>query len=228
MPIFFQQDIDANTKLGIWNIEEEEEFFLQKVMPQRNVSHPHKKLQHLAGRYLLKFLFPQFPVSLIQIADTRKPFLEDEAYHFSISHCGDYAAAIVSKTKRVGLDIEIPTNKTLKILHKFLHPDERIMLDQWEKEQNSELPTPNFLLSTLLWSAKEAMFKWWGHGHIEFSEMLRVSGTAPQEEGQLHARFVKDAIQVSFDLNYKIFRDILLTWVDTEPGLLQINSSRRL
>ena len=104
MPIFFQQDIDENTRLAIWKIEEGEDFFLASVPLQRDITHPHKRLQHLAGRYLLKYLYPDFPIELIRIADTKKPYLEGEAYHFSISHCGDFAAAIVSSQKRVGVD----------------------------------------------------------------------------------------------------------------------------
>ena len=115
VPIFFQQDIDHCTKLAIWKIEEVEDFFLQQVPLQREITHPHKRLQHLAGRYLLKYLFPEFPVSLIQIADTRKPFLDDEAYHFSISHCANFAAVIVSKENRVGVDIELATQKVERI-----------------------------------------------------------------------------------------------------------------
>ena len=102
MPIFFQQDIDESTRLAIWEIGEEESFFLSQVPLQREITHPHKRLQHLAGRYLLKYLFPDFPVELILIADTRKPYLEDEAYHFSISHCDNYAAVVASKESRVG------------------------------------------------------------------------------------------------------------------------------
>src|SRR5215213_4364864 len=165
MPIFYQQDIDEDTRLGIWKIEEDENFFLQSVVLQHNVSHPHKKLQHLAGRYLLKYLFPDFPLSLILIADTRKPFLENEAYHFSISHCSDYAAAIVSTSNRVGVDIEVPTNKVEKIKHKFLSEGEwQPLYDHWMKNNSvveTELPRE---LLTLLWSSKEAMFKWWGLG----------------------------------------------------------------
>src|SRR5690242_15599874 len=132
MPIFFQKDIDEDTKLGIWKIEEGEDFFLQQVAPQRHVSHIHKRLQHLAGRYLLTYLFPDFPTSLIQIADTRKPFLENDAYHFSISHCGNFAAALVSKTKRVGVDIELSTPKVQKVQHKFLSEWELALIyEQW-------------------------------------------------------------------------------------------------
>ena len=129
MPIFFQQDIDRSTKLAIWKIKEEASFFLAQVPLQREITHPHKRLQHLAGRYLLNYLFPDFPLQLIQIADTRKPYLEDEAYHFSISHCGNYAAVIVSKENRVGIDIEMATEKVNRIRHKFISGAENKMLN---------------------------------------------------------------------------------------------------
>src|SRR5215211_2954663 len=130
MPIFYQQDIDDSTKLAIWKIEEEEPFFLKSVPLQREITHPHKRLQHLAGRYLLKYLFPDFPTELIRIADTRKPFLEDEAYHFSISHCGDFAAVIVSSKCRVGIDVEIISGKVARIQHKFLSEEEIEILNR--------------------------------------------------------------------------------------------------
>ncbi len=107
MPIFYQQNINGTTKLAIWKIEETEAFFLAEVPLKREIVHPQKRLQHLAGRYLLPFLFPDFPYKEIEIADTRKPFLRDEQYHFSISHCSNYAAAFVSSDKRVGGDVEL-------------------------------------------------------------------------------------------------------------------------
>src|SRR5947209_20459434 len=118
MPIFFQHNIDESTRVAVWKIEEEESFF--NVPLQRNITNPHKRLQHLAGRYLLKFLFADFPLELIQIADTRKPFLQDELFHFSISHCSDFAAAIVSTRNRVGVDIEVVGDKIQKVQHKFV------------------------------------------------------------------------------------------------------------
>jgi len=99
-------------------------FFSATVHLQASVSHPHKRLQHLAGRYLLPFLFSDFPLTDIEIASTRKPFLPQEQYHFSISHCGDFAAAIVSKDQQVGIDIEMITERVHKIKHKYLHPSE--------------------------------------------------------------------------------------------------------
>src|SRR4030095_2593149 len=128
MPVFYQQTIDRHTKLGIWKIEETEQFFLETVPLQKEITHPHKRLQHLAGRLLLRELFPDFPYELIRIASTRKPFLENAAYHFSISNCGDYAAVIVSCKSRVGVDIELFNRKIGAVSHKFLSEKEKQLL----------------------------------------------------------------------------------------------------
>ena len=211
MPIFFQQDIDENTKLAIWKIEEEESFFLTKVSLQREITHPHKRLQHLAGRYLLKYLFPDFPVELIRIADTRKPFLEDEAYHFSISHCGNYAAVIISKTERVGVDIEIPTTKVEKIRHKFLHEEELATVNS--KLFNSHQSSIICHL-TLLWSCKEAVFKWWSYGKVDFSEDIKLQPFELQPSGVVNAQFTGEE-KIDLRLHYKLFESLCLAWVKT-------------
>jgi phosphopantetheinyl transferase len=204
MPIFYQQDIDEGTRLGIWKIEEDERFFQKQVPLQKDITHPHKRLQHLAGRYLLKYLFPSFPVSLIKIADTRKPFLEDEAYHFSISHCDDYAAAVVSKTERVGVDVEVPSFKIDRIKNKFLHEDESAFLD------------PEFSITqlTLMWCCKEAVFKWWSYGGVDFSEKIRLQPFQLQPSGELPVQFLLgDATDLT--LHYKIFEKFCLAWLNT-------------
>ncbi len=206
MPLFYQQDINETTRLGVWKIEETEDFFLRAVPLQRHITHPHKRLQHLAGRYLLPFLFPDFPHEEIEIADTRKPFLPDEQYHFSISHCGNYAAAIVSRTKRVGVDIELITPKVERIKHKFLHRDELVFVHAHEDIQ--QIP-----LLTLLWSAKETMFKWWGRGEVDFSEVLRVHAFTFTTSGIIPAVFLKDALNVPLEIHYQMRDDLSLAWV---------------
>jgi phosphopantetheinyl transferase len=137
MPLFYQQDINDTTKLAIWKIEESEAFFAGTIPIQSTITHKHKRLQHLAGRFLLRYLFPSFPYHEIEIAQTRKPFLPNEQFHFSISHCGDYAAAIVSTTNRVGVDVELATERVLKIAHKFLHAEE---ISNFTTNQSSNQP----------------------------------------------------------------------------------------
>ncbi len=206
MPLFYQQDINETTRLGVWKIGEEEDFFLRSVPLQHDITHPHKRLQHLAGRYLLRFLFADFPNEEIEIADTRKPFLPNEQYHFSISHCGDYAAALVSSTARVGIDIENITPRVERIRHKFLHPDELSFA-------HTHHPDQYIPLLTLLWSTKEAMFKWWGRGDVNFSEVLRINPFAFSTEGIIPALFTKEEVQVPLNVHYQMPEGLSLAWV---------------
>ncbi len=206
MPLFYQQNINDTTRLAIWEIAETEDFFLRHVPLQKAITHPHKRLQHLAGRFLLPFLFPDFPHQEIEIADTRKPFLPEEQYHFSISHCGNYAAAIVSSTARVGIDIEMITPRIQRIRHKFLHPEELHFVNT--ASINDPIP-----LLTVLWSAKEAMFKWWGSGDVDFSDVLRLYPVVFTTEGIIPSFFVKDRIKIPLDIHYELKNEISLAWI---------------
>ncbi|MBO9658323.1 MAG: 4'-phosphopantetheinyl transferase superfamily protein [Chitinophagaceae bacterium] len=199
MPIFFQHSIDETTRLGIWKIEENETFFKGNVPLHRDVTHPHKRVQHLAGRFLLQFLFADFPYHLVQVADTRKPFLPGDEYHFSISHCGDYAAAIVSKDKRVGVDIEIPVEKIERIRDKFLSPEEQELLVTGELNQ-----------LTALWSAKEAVFKWYGAGKVDFKGHIQLTGQSLTEE-YINCFFAPK--EKELQIHYKMLDQLVLAWV---------------
>ena len=205
MPVFFQQQINETTRMAIWKIEETKEFFIADVPLQREITHPHKRLQHLAGRFLLKYLFPGFPYELIEIADTKKPFLPGDQFHFSISHCGDYAAAIVSTDKRVGVDIEIPTEKVERIKHKFLSDDDIA---------NCQLPIvnsqPGSRLLTKLWSAKEAVFKWYGEGGVDFRSHI-VFEKINFEEGRIHCNFKKTGHELL--VNVHEVGELVMAWV---------------
>lgn len=218
MPLFFQHIISPNTKLAIWQIEEEESFFLEKVTLQRSITHPHKRLQHLAGRYLLRYLFADFPNDEIEIASTRKPFLPDEQYHFSISHCGNFAAAIVSKNERVGIDIELITDKVAKIAHKFLNEEEKILVNsQWSLVNSVLSSAVDYRLSTvdlkltLFWCAKETVYKWWGKGEVDFKKHIQLH-TINVAEPTFKAAFTKLDEPQLLTINYQVFDNLCLTF----------------
>ncbi len=212
MPLFYQHNINETTKLGIWYITEDEIFFLRRVPLKRDVSHTLKRLQHLAGRFLLTELFPDFPLEEILIADTRKPYLEDEKYHFSISHCGHFAAAIVSSTNRVGVDVEKTSPTIEKIRNKFLSEQESAIAFEGVEKSGYRLRQ-----LTLLWSAKETIFKWYSLGNVNFRQhicwvkpyFIRSDGF-----GKLSFEFRKqETVQLS--IYFKLFDDLVLTFVYT-------------
>jgi len=212
MPLVYQQNINATTKIAVWHITEPEDFFLAAVPLQREIKHWHKRLQHLAGRLLLKELYPDFPVKLIRIADTKKPFLEEDPFHFSISHCGDYAAAIVSKTSRVGADVEMLNSKIVSIGHKFTSNDE-LKIFAWESAANNQYSMLNIQYMTLCWSVKESVFKWWGSGGVDFKEDIIIrSVTGDAGQGIIRCYF-KDEFELH--VHYLFFNNNFLTWVLT-------------
>jgi phosphopantetheinyl transferase len=213
MPLVYQQNINATTGMAVWHITESEDFFLSTVPVQREIKHWHKRLQHLAGRLLLKELYPGFPVQMIQVADTKKPFLENEPFHFSISHCGDYAAAIVSKTHRVGVDVELLNPKIEQIQHKFIYAEEFEMLNKQYQLNAEAAPMANDQCLTLIWSVKESVFKWWGRGEVDFKkDIVLKSITGSPDQGIVHTVFKNE---VELDIHYLFFNNNFLTWVFT-------------
>lgn len=209
MPLFYQHNINATIKLAVWHITENEDFFLRKVSIQKEIMHAHKRLQHLAGRYLLEILHPGFPFQLIEIAESKKPVLSNGKIHFSISHCGDYAAVIISENELVGIDVELVTPKIEMVKEKFLNEDEL-------KLSTTMLNEPgivNYKVLTLFWSAKEAIYKWYGKGALSFKRNMGIDELfLKNEEGFINAHFIKDGMK-ELKIEFRFFGKLCLAWV---------------
>jgi phosphopantetheinyl transferase len=202
MPLFYQHNVNSTSKLAVWHITETEDFFMEKVHLQKTIMHPHKRLQHLAGRYLLQLLDPLFPIDSILISESKKPLLTGETFHFSISHCGDFAAAIISANGIVGIDVELVTPKIELVKYKFLRESELQLL-----------PAGNTQLLTLLWSCKEAIYKWYGKGLLSFKENMIIDQLfIENEEGIVSARFL-NSMEIPLKLQFKFFENLCLVWV---------------
>lgn len=209
MPLFYQHNINASVKLAVWHITENEDFFLEKVSIQKEIVHPHKRLQHLAGRYLLEILYPGFPFHLIEIAESKKPLLRNGEIHFSISHCADYAAAIISENKLVGIDVELITPKIELVKERFLAESELNL----SATLNSELQTRNHQLLTLFWSSKEAIFKWYGKGNLSFKKNMSINQIFfDDEKGFIEAYFIKDTT-IPLKIEFRFLGKLCLAWV---------------
>lgn len=207
MPLFYQQNINDATSLAVWHITEEEVFFLKKVHLQIEIAHPHKRLQHLAGRYLLQFLAPGFPIEQIEISKSKKPLLINKTFNFSISHCGNFAAAIISKNQMVGIDVELVTPKIEKVKHKFLKEIELGLLN------NFTLDEQEINLLTLFWSSKEAIYKWYGKGALSFRRNMTIEKISLENKrGFLNVSFQKQK-KIPLKIDFIFFDSLCLAWV---------------
>ena len=133
MPIINIHSVHENRAWGLWNIREELSsmehsyiFSQEEKMHLNDISHPHKKLEWLASRLTVGLVCDYLQISYTGTLKTpeKKPYLCEQNGHVSISHSHDYAAAIIDRSKPVGIDIERIDSKILSIRKKFLFEDE--------------------------------------------------------------------------------------------------------
>jgi phosphopantetheinyl transferase len=205
MPLFFQHTINEFSKLAIWKITEPEDFFLREATVMPLINNGHKRLQHLAGRYLLKIIEPSFPINKIEILQSRKPHLPGKEFHFSISHCRDFVGVFIA-TQPVGFDIELVDEKVNRIKNKFLSDEELQLL--------KGLNGPNYLKTlTLFWSCKEALFKWYGKGSVDFKKNILLKKFFCKGEGGHVQAFFKKEEEFSLEIQYWFLNDLCVSWV---------------
>lgn len=162
MPLIKEWEPDARSLAAIWQIDEPESFFTSATGLESAIKSDVRRIERLAGRYLLQHLQADFPLHHIAPDEHDKPRVPKNQYYFSISHSYPYVAAMLSDEHECGLDIQTwhPRMETLQ--HKFLSPQEQLFFKQDTK------------LITLAWSAKEAAYKWLGRRGIDFIDQLPV------------------------------------------------------
>jgi phosphopantetheinyl transferase len=205
MPLVYQQNINEDTKLAVWQIDEDVAFFASELSVQKAIHHPIKRLHHFAGRYLLTQLDPNFPIAEIEIMPSKKPFIKAGDWYFSVAHSGNYAAAIISRSSNVGIDVEAPNVKVLHLKSKFLSENEMVNLSAVDKDEITQL--------TIGWSIKEVLFKWYGLGQLDFKSNLQIKQMNVQKENWQFACTV-DTKETQYCLvEVKLVNDMILSWM---------------
>lgn len=206
MPLVYQHTINKHSRLAVWKIDEPLSFFQEKTGLSVPVIHPVKQLQYMASRFMLSYLEPGFPHKAVIKSEGGKPFLPNHPTRFSISHCANYAAAIVSENSETGIDVEMITPKASKLVSKYLTTEEQRLIP----DTNDQKIFDRF--STLCWSIKETIFKWDGKGGVDFKKHLAINQLPDSSSGIVKASLNKNE-SIILNINYHIFGELILTWV---------------
>ncbi|PTS95447.1 4'-phosphopantetheinyl transferase, partial [Pedobacter sp. HMWF019] len=184
MPIVFNKNIDDQTMLSVWKIEETEEQLIAGLQLKQHeldfissLSNGKRLLHWLSTRLLLRTMLQTTEYIDCRMDDHGKPYLVNIDYEISLSHSFDYAAVMISRNKKVGVDIELIKDKIHKIEQKFLSVE--------ELEQNDLDRTTEGLY--VCWCVKEAIYKWNGRKGLELKKDMYIESFPLQEEGQLRA-----------------------------------------
>lgn len=163
MPLIQEWSPIPNSLAAIWNIGEPESFFEAETgLDATHIRHPERRIEYLAGRFLLRQLRGDFPLHLIEKDSQGKPQVPGTKLFFSISHSYPYVMALISESQVVGVDIQTPHEHIDRLATKFLTPEEQALL-QYQAE-----------LYLLAWTAKEATYKLQGYRGVDFKTHLII------------------------------------------------------
>ena len=119
----------------------------KEFLRYNSIRHPHKKLEFAASRFLKHELFGNEEINYLEHGT---PFITGHAadHHISISHSNLLTGIAESNDFPVAMDIELITDKSLRLAQKFCSDSEKEIFNISSVEE-----------MTLLWSFKETLYK---------------------------------------------------------------------
>jgi len=154
MPLHYYRS-HSDCEVALWKITEEASYFRQKLVkedfptePGDAITRPEKALQWYASRFLLITSHP----AAIDFYRERKPHLYNGP-KVSFSH-SDKIVGVMLSQKNAGLDVQVFNEKLKRIRDKFTTAEELARV-----KAESEVAA-----LSLVWSVKEAIFKYYGTG----------------------------------------------------------------
>jgi 4'-phosphopantetheinyl transferase len=210
MPLILNREVDSQTRLGVWKIEEEKEVLkeqaeLDSFEEEQYASFKSevRKKQWLSYRVLLKKMLSPDPVCL-EYDEFGKPHLSNTLSFLSISHSGDYSAVITSNTRPVGIDIERLKDRIYRIKDKFLTIEEDQNIGETNKLEKLYI----------IWGAKESLYKIYGRPEVEFQRDIFIEpfDYLCTGKGQCIAEMKTPGGLGKYDIFYERISDYMLVY----------------
>ena len=208
MAIIYQNSGPLGQHIAVWSISEtydelvlflNNESFLKEIHTLGLKSELRINQKIAAGILLQHILKENINIFYDELG---KPLLKNHVGNISISNTKEFVTVIYHPHKPVGIDIEIPSEKIVKIAPKFIN----------QKEQNwinrSQLPAYKNYFT--VWCVKESLFKLIGGGGIDFKDHILVN--EPNENtGELH--FLKSNQEAHFTYHLLTVEDLLISFI---------------
>lgn len=197
MPLFKTIHCNETTKILIWEITESLEELLSKVVlkekTQRRLDGMKSQLHQrafLSVRMLIQEM--GFTDKDLHYDEFGKPYFDCHNY-ISITHSYHFAAIIISH-ETVGIDMELQREKILKIADKFVDTEFEYLNANVSEEYVKKL--------TVIWGAKEAIFKIRNEKGISFKDHIRVGDFSLDKKQTLASLHFDDLIK-DFNVYYE-------------------------
>ena len=196
---------DNGLSVALWDIVETEEQLMSllgndDVVAEEIIAFTSTKrrLEYLASRCALNELIGE--QQRVCYKENGAPCLADNSLNISISHTGHYALVATHPDKAVGIDIERIGDKVERVKHKFLSAEELKNIDA----RSSKIHL------TILWAAKEALYKVMGVETVEFTEQIIIEPFTPYMEGEIIAHETASTEKKTYKLQYKVYPEFVI------------------
>ncbi|MFC2138835.1 4'-phosphopantetheinyl transferase family protein [Bacteroidota bacterium] len=207
MGILIKKYVDTDVLLGLWDITEDYETLITDLKLNQedlkilnSFNNDNRKLEWLSVRKLLAEL-TNSEIDIIY-NNERKPFLSDKSYNISISHSKNFTSILLSKQKKVGIDLEFMSHRIRKISHKFINENEKITT-------NPDLHKYHLYIH---WCAKEALYKICDKQEINFKDNITLEPFEPTVCGLVKGYVKTNHINECFDLNFFRLNSYIIAW----------------
>jgi phosphopantetheinyl transferase len=170
MPLFKTIFHDSSTEILVWKITETlEQLLLEVILNEKSKIRlaGMKSVAHQCGFLSVRKLLQEKGYTDFDLYydEFGKPHLQD-GRHISISHSHDFSTIILSD-QNCGIDLEMQRQKIITIAHKFAAHEFAFLKDVSEKNYIRQL--------TVIWGAKEAVFKIRNEVGISFRDHIHVA-----------------------------------------------------
>jgi len=197
MPLFQTIHCSDTTKILIWEITETLEELLSKVVlkekTQRRLDGM-KSQMHQRAFLSVRMLIQEmgFTDKDLHYDEFGKPYFDCHNY-ISITHSYHFAAIIISH-ETVGIDMELQREKIIRIADKFTDYECSYLQPDLTEEYVKKL--------TVIWGAKEAIFKIRNEKGISFKDHIRVDDFSLNSK-KTNASLHFDDLIKDFDVHYE-------------------------
>lgn len=200
MPLHSVTPLSPSAFLGLWQLQESASALLSQLPQAEHYAalqptgrDTTRTTQWLAGRVLAHQLLPHLTTThatLLNDANGRPFFPELPQYAVSLSHSGEWVAAILATHGRVGIDIEIVRAKAQQLASRFLSEAERA-------DTGDEITK-----YSLYWSAKETLYKLHSRRGLVFKKQIMLDPFRLREAGVLTGHLLLQNSRSQHQIHY--------------------------
>ena len=160
-----------------------------ELISAKELKNEKRKKEFLSSRIALKNIFNKDLE--LKHHKSGKPFIK-ETKHLSISHSSNFLALAFGE-ENIGIDIEKPQNRMVKLMPKILS---EIEFMEFKKE-------PSMDLACKVWGAKEAILKYVGDKNLNYKEDIKVKN--------IHLGFAT-YLKMNFKVEFEKIENMILTY----------------